>query len=101
MNSFTNALGETISIEIKENVEYTAEMLEKILDGNHHAATILATEVHREIDVSDVQTGSVEIPTNLTVDMTELGIWIDPIGKLIYHYNFLHMFNPQIWERCQ
>lgn len=81
VNSFTNTLGETISIEIKDSVEGTAETLEKILDGNSRAATILANEVHREIDIKDVNIGDVPLPDALQVEMKTLGIWIDPIGN--------------------
>lgn len=96
VNVFTNALGETISIEIKDDVEGTAATLEKILDGDSRAATILATEVHREVDISDANVDSVELPADLAIDLTTLGIWIDPIG--IYyilkdHIFLLNMYN--------
>lgn len=81
VNSFTNTLGETISVEIRETVDSTAESLERILNGNGRAATILATEVHREIDIADINIGPIALPDNAEVDMRTLGIWIDPIGN--------------------
>lgn len=46
-------------------------------------ASFLATEVHKNIQLKDVQTVQ-DIPNNFTLSIEDLGIWIDPIGKDIY-----------------
>lgn len=44
------------------------------------AAQLLATEVHRDVQLSDVP-NMLEIPTDFEINVDDLGIWIDPIGK--------------------
>lgn len=53
------------------------------MDGDSRAAHILATEVHRDISMENVNIGSVALPTDIDIDLTKLGIWIDPIGKYV------------------
>lgn len=77
--TFTNALGETIIVEIFETADGTAERLEKVLDGDRLAANMLSEEVHREIVIEKIQVPDSVVP--LELDFSDLGIWIDPIGK--------------------
>lgn len=44
------------------------------------AAELLATEVHKNVQLSDVP-NMLEIPTDFDINVDDLGIWIDPIGK--------------------
>lgn len=46
---FTNALGESIELEISDDPAKTAECILKILDGNSEAADLLAAEVHKNV----------------------------------------------------
>ena len=53
---------------------------EKVLDGNARAAELLANQVHAEV--------SIEIEECLqqvsdTLDVADIGVWIDPIGECI------------------
>ncbi|XP_017787318.1 PREDICTED: inositol polyphosphate 1-phosphatase [Nicrophorus vespilloides] len=74
-NVFCNTLGEEIRVEIQTSSEATAELLEKVLDGDGAAARLLANEVHREISASGIP----EIPSGIPAG--NVGIWIDPIDS--------------------
>lgn len=50
---FTNALGESVELEISDDPAKTAECLIKILDGNSEAADLLAAEVHKNVVCTD------------------------------------------------
>ncbi|CAG7723327.1 unnamed protein product [Allacma fusca] len=50
-NTFTNALGESITVSVQDNVQRTADLLGTVLNGNVQAAKILAEEVHKEISI--------------------------------------------------
>lgn len=77
-NVFCNKLGESINVQVMNSVAETSNLLQKVLNGDEHAANLLATEVHREIKMQDVDT---ELPIkNFDVDINNVGIWIDPIG---------------------
>lgn len=78
---FSNTLGETITVEVCSSSEKTAELLSKVLDDDQIAAKLLSQEVHREINLTDITLDSKTIPTDLDLDISDLGIWIDPIGK--------------------
>lgn len=76
-NIFKNKLGEKICVEIKHNEEETSNLLEIVLNGDHVAATLLAAEVHRDLNIEDINT---DVPSKkFGVNFDELGIWIDPI----------------------
>lgn len=81
-NSFSNTLGETITVEIRETQQETAELLFKVLDGDKNAADILAAEVHKNIVMDDINS-QISSCLNLDIPVSNLGVWIDPIGK--YH----------------
>ena len=76
-NSFTNTLGEQVHVHICQRVEETASLLEKVLDGNHTASLLLARAVH--IDLTDPPLQLAPLP----LDANNIGIWVDPLGKLI------------------
>ncbi|CAH1117501.1 unnamed protein product [Phaedon cochleariae] len=83
-NVFKNKLGETIYVEIKPSEIETSNLLETVLDGDQIAAALLSAEVHRQIMLGEI---GVTVPEDFTVDMNELGIWIDPIdctGEYVY-----------------
>ena len=52
----------------------------KVLDGNKEAAELLAAVVHSDISLQLETELASQIP-ELPID--NLGIWIDPIGRLI------------------
>ena len=80
-NTFTNALGATITVKIEDTPEQTTELLSQVLDGNMDAAKLLAEEVHRDIQLDERETSL--LPHDLIDSCANIGIWIDPIGKMI------------------
>ncbi|XP_071451619.1 inositol polyphosphate 1-phosphatase isoform X2 [Hetaerina americana] len=77
-NTFTNTLGESITVEVKECSGDTSSMLCKVLDGNENAANLLAAEVHREIHLEEDFSRLSDCPQ---LPINQLGIWIDPIDS--------------------
>lgn len=63
--TFTNALGESIDLEIFDDPAKTAECLLKVLDGDIDAANALAAEVHQNV----VAQGAVEDIPDLVISM--------------------------------
>lgn len=61
----------------------TTLLLARVMGNDTETASFLATEVHKNIQLKDVQTVQ-DIPNNFTLSIEDLGIWIDPIGKDIY-----------------
>ena len=57
-NAFTNTLGETIVVEVKDTKEQTAQMLETVLDKDKVAADLLADVVHREVHLKGISHAS-------------------------------------------
>lgn len=55
----------------------TASLLASVLDNNHTAASLLARAIHRDPVSSDAHADALTVPLN----PSDLGIWIDPIGK--------------------
>lgn len=75
-------MGEEIAVEVKPSLDETSALLEKVLNGDEVAAKILATEVHKTVDIGDIRT---RIPErDFQINLEKLGIWIDPIGIHIY-----------------
>lgn len=59
--------------------EETATLLATVLDGDHTAASLLAKAIHQDPHTIE---SSIDGPT-VPLNPSELGIWIDPIGKTI------------------
>lgn len=74
-NSFTNTLGEQVEVRVCKTVQETASLLEKVLDGNHSASSLLANAVHIELSDPPLQLGP------LPLDTRNIGIWVDPLGE--------------------
>lgn len=79
-NIFSNTLGESVVVRVCSTMEETTQLLTKVMGNDVVAAQLLAAEVHKDIQFSDVP-NTLEIPINLDINMDDLGIWIDPIGK--------------------
>lgn len=88
-NTFTNALGESVTVILNETKSNTLELLTKILDGDEAAAEYLTECVHSMISIDDVPVQSLPNSTPVMA-LTELALWIDPIGivRLILIYFF-------------
>ena len=78
---FTNTLGKTIHVRVMESEVATATLLEEVLDGNSTAAQLLARMVHRPISLS--LPGEFDAISGDQLDLSCLGVWIDPIGKVV------------------
>lgn len=82
--SFTNSHGESVAITVGSTCEETEACLLAILhDEQAEAAKILANEVHREIAYDKEISEEIPELTN-DVDYSQLGVWIDPIGRYMY-----------------
>ena len=67
-------------MSVQEDEEKTKKMLEKVLDGNQEAASILAKSVHASINLTDVAVNlPKDIPDDDSFDIEDIGVWIDPI----------------------
>lgn len=79
-NKFSNTLGETITVEVQETEAATSELLCKVLNGDRNAADLLAAEVHKDIEVDDINS-QISGYLDLNIPVKNLSIWIDPIGQ--------------------
>lgn len=80
-NTFSNTLGETITVEVCPTLAETTELLAKVLDNDDRTAHLLSTEVHRDVVLTDVPINIVDVPTDFEISIDDLSIWVDPIGK--------------------
>lgn len=87
-STLTNAAGEKITIQVYDDLENTRTCLERILDGNSVAATLLANEVHRK-DITSVTEEELEL-VNIDLDFETLGMWIDPIDSTAEYIAAVH-----------
>ncbi|XP_033762742.1 inositol polyphosphate 1-phosphatase-like [Pecten maximus] len=87
-NTFTNAVGESITVEIQATKQHTTDLLNKVLDGNKRAADLLAREAHESVAV-DVGSG-LEKLVGLEVNVEDIGVWIDPIDSTAQYIGGLH-----------
>lgn len=78
-NEFSNTLGESVIVEVCNSCEETTQLLNKVMGNDFEASQVLANEVHKDI-TSDLPV-SLNIPTDLSIPIEDVGIWIDPIGK--------------------
>lgn len=78
-NTFSNSLGESIEVKVLNSEEATSLLLERVLNGDSHAAELLAEAVHSDLNLSVVNTRK-DFPDDPVVN-ENLSIWIDPIGK--------------------
>ncbi|KAG7190630.1 hypothetical protein KM043_006713 [Ampulex compressa] len=89
-NTFSNSLGETITVEVCSTLEETSELLAKVMGDDPMAAELLAVEVHKDIQLGDVPM-SKEIPEDISVNINDLGIWVDPIDSTADYINGIDM----------
>lgn len=70
-------VGESVVVTVCATETETAALLATVLDGDSTAASLLAKAIHQDPASVDTDTGDLIIPHS----PSELGIWIDPIGK--------------------
>lgn len=73
-------MGESIVVGICSTSEETTQLLAKVMGSDIAIAELLATEVHKDIQFLDIPIVA-KLPVDFDVDINDLGIWIDPIGK--------------------
>lgn len=78
-------MGESIVVEVCPTIEETTQLLAKVMDSDIATAELLATEVHKDVQFLDIPMVA-ELPLSFNIDIYDLGIWIDPIGKK-HEYN--------------
>lgn len=80
VNTFTNPLGESITVEVCATQDDTSTLLTKVLDGNAAAARLLAKAVHTEVATPEL-TEDVKRFLSETdyLDLENVGVWIDPL----------------------
>ncbi|CAL7940693.1 unnamed protein product [Xylocopa violacea] len=85
-NIFSNAMGETIVVEVCSTAEETAELLAKVMGSDIATAELLAIEVHKDVQFSDIPMVA-ELSDDFDIDIHDLGIWIDPIDSTADYIN--------------
>jgi len=66
-----------VTVTVCSTEEETAKLLATVLDGDHTAASLLAQAIHQDPTAIEASTDGLTVP----LSPSELGIWIDPIGK--------------------
>ncbi|XP_052466356.1 inositol polyphosphate 1-phosphatase isoform X2 [Carassius gibelio] len=74
-NKFENGLGESVTVTVCAQEEDTTALLAKVLDGDQHAASLLTTVIHQDLQIRDETAESLQ----LSISPADVGIWIDPI----------------------
>ncbi|EDV26661.1 uncharacterized protein TRIADDRAFT_22251 [Trichoplax adhaerens] len=75
-NTFTNAIGESVIIEIKSTAQETANVLRRVLNNNEKASQLLAEIIHGDIQC---QNNEHIFNKDDTINIDNFGIWIDPL----------------------
>jgi len=78
-NEFTNSLGQTGIIQINDDILNTRSILDVVLDGNQNMSSVLASEVHKEIELSQNISTFINSLQDQGLDLSNFGVWIDPI----------------------
>ncbi|XP_069682433.1 inositol polyphosphate 1-phosphatase isoform X2 [Periplaneta americana] len=78
-NTFSNTLGDTITVEVQASQAATAALLSTVLCGDIQAANVLAAEVHKDISVEELDLED-SLPL-LDLPLEQYGMWIDPIDS--------------------
>ncbi|XP_011873372.1 PREDICTED: inositol polyphosphate 1-phosphatase [Vollenhovia emeryi] len=79
-NVFSNTMGESIIVEVCSCSKDTTQLLTKVMSNDAVAAELLAAEVHKDVQLSDVPI-TLDFPNDFEINVDDLGIWIDPIDS--------------------
>ncbi|XP_018056091.1 PREDICTED: inositol polyphosphate 1-phosphatase [Atta colombica] len=93
-NVFSNTLGESIIVEICSCSKDTTQLLTKVMGNDAVTAELLAAEVHKDVQLSDVPI-TLDIPNDFDVNIEDLGIWIDPIDSTADYISAMETIDEQ------
>jgi len=79
---FTNSLGESITVRVCASECDTVALLGRVMDGNKAAASMLASAVHKDLPLPHIPQEQLKAVQSVSLCPSQLGIWIDPIGKV-------------------
>ncbi|ESP01783.1 hypothetical protein LOTGIDRAFT_225152 [Lottia gigantea] len=83
-NKFTNVNGETVVIKLGDQPEDTKQLLLKVLEGDDEVAGLLSHCLHTDTEpVTDSKIDSIQC----SLDIGDIGIWIDPIDSTAQFIN--------------
>lgn len=77
-NTFSNALGATVTVKVDGDKEALCATLFQVLDGDMEVAELLTEEVQKQVELDERETSL--LPHDLIDSYENIGIWIDPIG---------------------
>ncbi|CAG5087631.1 Similar to Inpp1: Inositol polyphosphate 1-phosphatase (Mus musculus) [Cotesia congregata] len=86
----SNTLDKTVIVKVCSTSEETTKLLSQVLDDDVKTAGVLAMEIHRDIELSEINPAvDYNYLENYDVDLdiTDLGIWIDPIDSTADYIN--------------
>lgn len=92
-NVFSNTLGKTVVVEVRPSCPETTELLSVVLDNDVETAQLLAIEIHREITLAEVPIDGTLDDCDVDIDINDLGIWIDPIGKEKFIFSYYKLLS--------
>ena len=78
---FTISEGESIAVEVCATEQDTSALLGRALGGHPTAAALLAKAVHNDRPEPTLSGKLLSALRDVTVDVSQLGVWIDPIGE--------------------
>lgn len=103
-NVFSNTLGKTVVVEVCSTSAETTQLLAEVLDDDAEIAELLASEIHKEITLDEVPVDINIASCDFDIDIDDLGIWIDPIGKFLIlkrkQYNCRHCIPRRSQSFC-
>ena len=75
-------MDETICVKVCSTEEETSNLLFTVLDNNRVAADLLSKQVHCDTSelAEEIRLDLQQIPDDDSINIDDLGIWIDPIG---------------------
>ncbi|KAH0560850.1 inositol polyphosphate 1-phosphatase [Cotesia glomerata] len=89
-NVFSNTLDKTVIVKVCSTSEETTKLLSQVLDDDVETAGVLAMEIHRDIELSEINPAvdyNYLENYDVDVDIADLGIWIDPIDSTADYIN--------------
>ena len=80
-NQFTSKKGKIVEVKIKNSLDQMVKLLVPLMQESKNAARKLALVILSESRLNEKEENELNQLGNLMIDESQLGIWIDPIGK--------------------